>query len=91
MAKFLKENFDKKETFDFGKWKYWHLRSSENRHINILSKLDFSRRSAVQFGLKNTLKIPVFTGILMAYIGIRYLRYRSTLLTSLKPNLHEQF
>jgi hypothetical protein len=29
-------------------------------HINILSKLDFSRRSAVQFGLKNTLKIPVY-------------------------------
>ena len=36
-------------------------------YINILSKLlDFSRRSAVQFGLKKTLKIPVFTGILMA-------------------------
>ena len=36
-------------------------------HINILSKLDFSRRSGVQFGLKkNMLKIPVFTGILMA-------------------------
>ena len=36
-------------------------------HINILSKLDFSQRSAVQFGLKkNTLKIPVFTSILMA-------------------------
>jgi hypothetical protein len=38
-------------------------------HINILSKLDFSRRSAVQFGLKKHVKntgIPVFTGILMA-------------------------
>jgi hypothetical protein len=39
-------------------------------YINILSKLlDFSRRSAVQFGLKKPVKntgIPVFTGILMA-------------------------
>jgi hypothetical protein len=39
-------------------------------YINILSKLlDFSRRSAVQFGLKKIVKntgIPVFTGILMA-------------------------
>jgi hypothetical protein len=37
--------------------------------INILSKLDFSQRSAVQFGLKKHVKdtgIPVFTGILMA-------------------------
>jgi hypothetical protein len=43
-------------------------------HINILSKLDLYRRSAVQFGLKkkhvkNT-GIPVFTGILMAVFGI---------------------
>ena len=38
-------------------------------HINILSKLDFSRRSAVQFGLEKHVKntgILVFTGILMA-------------------------
>jgi hypothetical protein len=39
-------------------------------YINILSKLlDFSRRSAVQFGIRKHVKntgIPVFTGILMA-------------------------
>jgi hypothetical protein len=50
-------------------------------YINILSKLlDFSRRSAVQFGLKKNVKN---TGIYRysdgRYIGIRYLRYRSTL------------
>jgi hypothetical protein len=35
-------------------------------HINILSKLDFSRRSAVQFGLKKHVKNTGITGILMA-------------------------
>jgi hypothetical protein len=57
MAKFLKEDFDKKETFDFAKQR---------------------KPFQVQFGLKKHVKN---TGIYRySDGGIRYLRYRSTLI-----------
>ena len=52
-------------------------------HINILSKLDLFRRSAVQFGLKkNTLKIPVYQYLPVFWWRYSvYLRYGSTLIS----------
>jgi hypothetical protein len=61
-------------------------------HINILSKLDFSRWSAVQFGLKKNVKntgIPVFTGILLAVY--RYSVFAISIHSNMRVNEKVQF